>query len=328
MRINARFMADATQQALGFAQTSTSHIEREVLRIEYPDIQYQRLIPVDTSANEWAKSITYFSMDKVGAAGWFHHYAKDIHIADVTRQKFETGVEMADIGYRWTLEEIGQAMMTGTPLTADRAEAARRAYEEFVDTVALQGDSDKNYSGLLDYPGVSTAVAAIHHQTGTEGTGPGWEIKTAQEILADVNGAITGIWVDSLQVELADTVLLPVEAMALLATRFLTDTNNQSILSWLIENNIYTFQTKRPLTIIGVRGLETVGTGGTGRMIAYRKSPQVLKMHIPMTHRFLPIWQTGPLVFDVPGIFRLGGLEIRRPGAVRYVDGILSEAYE
>jgi hypothetical protein len=57
-------------------------------------------------------------------------------------------------------------------------------------------------------------------------------------------------------------------------------------------------------------------------MIAYRRDPQVLKMHIPMTHRFLNVWQTGPLVFDVPGIFRLAGLEIRRPGAVRYVDGI------
>jgi len=45
-------------------------------------------------------------------------------------------------------------------------------------------------------------------------------------------------------------------------------------------------------------------------------------MHIPMRHRFLPVWQTGPITFDVPGIFRTGGVEIRRPGAFRYVDGI------
>ena len=57
-------------------------------------------------------------------------------------------------------------------------------------------------------------------------------------------------------------------------------------------------------------------------MIAYARDPEVLKMHIPMTHKFLPVWQTGPLVFDVPGIFRLAGLEIRRPGAVRYMDGV------
>jgi hypothetical protein len=43
-------------------------------------------------------------------------------------------------------------------------------------------------------------------------------------------------------------------------------------------------------------------------------------------HRFLPIWQTGPMVYDIPGIFRLGGVEIRRPAAVRYLDGITPAA--
>jgi hypothetical protein len=32
------------------------------------------------------------------------------------------------------------------------------------------------------------------------------------------------------------------------------------------------------------------------------------------------------MVFDIPGIFRLGPVEIRRPGAVRYVDGITAAA--
>ena len=57
-------------------------------------------------------------------------------------------------------------------------------------------------------------------------------------------------------------------------------------------------------------------------MVAYRRDPQVLKMWIPMRHRFLDVWQRGPMVFDVPGIFRIGGLEIRLPAAMRYLDGI------
>jgi hypothetical protein len=56
--------------------------------------------------------------------------------------------------------------------------------------------------------------------------------------------------------------------------------------------------------------------------VAYKRDPRVLKLHLPMRHRFLPVWQTGPITFDVPGIFRTGGTEIRRPGAVRYFDGI------
>jgi hypothetical protein len=71
-----------------------------------------------------------------------------------------------------------------------------------------------------------------------------------------------------------------------------------------------------------VLGLDTAGAGSTTRMIAYKKDPAVLKMHMPMPHHFLPVWQTGPITFDIPGIFRIGGVEIRRPGAVRYVDQI------
>lgn len=68
-------------------------------------------------------------------------------------------------------------------------------------------------------------------------------------------------------------------------------------------------------------GLETAGAGSTHRMVAYRRSPDVVKMHVPMPLRWLQAEQR-LLKFEVPGIFRLGGVEVRRPGAMRYLDGI------
>lgn len=314
-----------TQQALGFVVSQTSHIESTVYEEQYPEIQYTNLIPVDTSAHEWAKSVTYYSMNKVGQAAWFHHYAKDIAVADSERAKHEVGVEMANIGYRWSLEEVGQAMMIGQPLQADRASAARRAYEEFVDDVALRGDADKGFFGLLNYPGIT--VAQVQADGGDGQDEPSWAVKTETQILRDFNAALTGMYQDTLQIELADTVLLPLAVLNMLATRRLGDTT-MTILQFLMQNNVYTFQTRRPLTIMSVRGLETAGNGGVGRMIAYRRAPDVLKLHIPMPHRFLPVWQTGPLVFDVPGIFRLAGLDIRKPGAFRYIDGVMDADYQ
>jgi hypothetical protein len=319
------FLPDA-QQALGFVVSQTSHIEATVYEEQYPEIQYDKLIPIDTSANEWAKSVTYYSMNKVGAAGWFHHYAKDIHVADSERAKHEVGVEMADIGYRWSLEEIGQAMMTGTPLQAERAAAARRAYEEFMDEKALFGDADKGIFGLLNYPGITTTTVPAD---GGDDDETSWAMKSVDQILRDFNAALTGIMVDSLQVEMADTVLLPLQSLNLLAqTRLGSGDGAMTLLDFIATKNVYTFQTGRPLLIRAVRGLETAGEGGVGRMIVYRRDPQVLKMHVPMPHRFMPVWQTGPLVFDVPGIFRLAGVEVRRPGAFRYVDGIMDANYE
>jgi hypothetical protein len=60
------YSLDAQQAALTFLVQQTSYIEPEVYKQRYPDVQYPQLIPVDTSANEWAKSVTYFSMDQAG----------------------------------------------------------------------------------------------------------------------------------------------------------------------------------------------------------------------------------------------------------------------
>jgi hypothetical protein len=306
------------QQAMGFLVSQTAYIEPQVIEIKYPDIQYPQLIPVDTSANEWAKSVTYYSVDKTGKAGWFHARAKDIHVADVDRAKHEVGIEMADIGYRYDLEELGQAMMIpNTNLSADRAIAARRAYEEFVDNAALRGADEKDMSGLLDYPGITTVLASNDSGDTT------WDTKDIDLMMDDINNALSGIYISTLQVEMADTLLLPIAGLTALGNRRIPNTD-KSVMSYIKENNVYTQITGQQLLIRAVRGLETAGQNGSGRMIAYRRDPQVLKMHIPMTHRFLNVWQTGPMLFDVPGIFRLAGLEIRRPGSVRYVDGILT----
>jgi hypothetical protein len=311
------FMVDA-QQALGFLTEQTSYIETEVYQMQYPDIQYPNLVPVDTSANEWAKSVTFFSMDKVGAADWFHHAATDMRLADVFRSKFEQGIEMAGIGYRYTLEEIGQALMIpGTNLTNERADAARRAYEEFVEGIAFVGDANKNWTGLVNNATV-TRVDAANDGVGTTRT---WSTKTADQIIRDINDALTGVYTGSNTVEMADTVLLPPTSLSLASTRRI-DGTTMTVLQYILQYNVYTLQTGQPLVIRSVRQLETAGNSGVKRMVVYRRDPRVVKMHIPMPHRFMPVWQRGPITFDIPGIFRLGGVEIRRPGAVRYVDGI------
>ena len=167
----------------------------------------------------------------------------------------------------------------------------------------------------------------IRDRADGDGDSPAWSDKTADQVLRDVNGILTGMYTASLTVELADTLLLPVAAFTAIATRRIPDTT-MTILQFLQQYNVYTAQTGQSLTIRAVRGLEDAGSGSSGRMVAYRRDPQVLKLHLPMPHRFLEAERTGPLRYDVPGIFRTGGVEIRRPGAVRYADHVLDAAYE
>ena len=300
------------QAALGFVTSQTSYIERQVNEVVYPDIQYPGLIPVDTSAPEWIKSVTYYSSDKIGKADWINGNSDDIPLASTERSKFETSVHMAGIGYGYGLEEISQAQMMGIALTADDANAARRAYEEMVDRVALAGDASKGFSGLFSFPGV-TAGSAV---TGN------WSTASADQILADVNTSLTVQAAGTMFTAFSDTLLLPYSKFLLLATRKVNDQGLESILTYLQKNNVYTATTGRPLLLKGLNGLDTAGAGNTARMISYRRDPSVLKMHIPMPHRFLPVYQAGPIRWEVPGIFRLGGVDIRRPAEVRYTDGI------
>jgi hypothetical protein len=80
------FTDDTFQQALSFLVAQTTHIEPQVVRIKYPELNYAAFCPIDTSASEWAKSITFFSVDQVGQADWFNHMSRDIPFADIQRQ--------------------------------------------------------------------------------------------------------------------------------------------------------------------------------------------------------------------------------------------------
>lgn len=312
-------MQDAQQVAMSFLVRQASLIEPQVYAMRYQEIQYANLIPVDTSAPEWIQSVTYYSMDAVGQAQWFNGNAQDVPKVELTREKFETGVSMAAIGYGYNLEELGTAQLLGINLTTDKANVARRVAEEKIDAVAFAGDAQKGLTGLVN---ASTPTATTAPADGT-GSATTFASKTPDQILRDINGQLTGIFSGTLGAEIADTILLPYSVLLDLSTRRIDSVNQTTILEWVERNNIYTRTTGQPLTIRGVFGyLDTAGASSTKRMVAYRRSPEVLKMHLPMPFRFLPVWQTGPVRYDVPGIFRVGGVDIRRPKAVRYLDGI------
>jgi len=300
------------QAALGFVTSQTSYIERQVNEIVYPDIQYPQLVPVDTSANPWAKTVTYYSADKYGKADWINGNADDIPMAGTEMAKNETAVYTAGIGYGYGLEEISQAQMLGMNLPNMDAQAARRAYEEMVDRVAIYGDSSKGFYGLINAPTVTAGTAV----TGN------WDTATPAQILADINAELIGQYNATLNTAMADTLLLPYNRWLLLTTRMVSDLATETLFSWITRNNAYTAATGQALTIRAVRGLDTAGAGGTARMVAYRRDPSGVKIHIPMPHRFLPVYQAGPIRYEVPGIFRLGGVDVRQPMLFSYTDGI------
>lgn len=302
--------SDAMQSNLGFVLAQTTAVETGVYKHRYPEIRYPGLIPVDYSAPEWVKSVTYFSMDVAGQAEWIADRAKDIPVVGTQLAKSETSVYMATIGYDYGIEEVNQARMLGMNLANEKAMAARLIYERTVDNIAFTGDAEKGWKGLFN----STAVTAASAGNGS------WASATNAQILSDVNEVLTATYTATNTVAMADTLLIAATAYQFIASQPLGDTG-KTILDFVKQANAYTAETGQMLTVRGARGLETAGAGSTRRMVAYRNSPEVLKLHVPMRHQFLPVQIEG-LTYKVPGIFRLGGLDIRLPKEVRYSDGL------
>ncbi len=305
--------------ALEYLVPQGAEIEKKVYKIKYPGIRYKELVPVDTTANPWVQSVVYYSSDVVGQAAWFNGKAQDVPNVEAIRNQGVTAVHMGSIGYRWNMEEIAIARMMNMNLSADKASGARLVAEKFIDQRAMFGDPEKGMQGLTNCPYVTVVPAATISGKTT------WADKLAAaqpaSVLADVNGLLTGIYTGSDTVEMADTLLLPISLFTLLGNTPFNAYSEKTILDYIRTTNVYTQETGQPLLIRGVRGLDTAGAGGTTRCVAYRKAEEVVKMHLPMPYRFLPVWQKGPLEFEVPGIFRFGGVDVRLPGAVRYYDG-------
>lgn len=312
-------------QRLAFVQGQAFKVNQRVYETKFPDWDFSRLAYVDTSGPEWSPGILTYTSDVSGKAKWQSGYAKDVPLADVSQDMQTRTFHLAAIGYQYNIEEVNAAIQIGGSLADRRARAARLVYTKFMYDLTLKGDAEKGLGGLINYSGVTTTTAAA------DGTGSATEwvnssgagLKTPAQIVRDINVALQGVYLDSNTVEMADTILLPVEAYNYLAATPYSATTMETILSFVQRTNIYTLTTGRPLTIRAVRELGTGNAGGTGgRLVAYKNDQDYVKLHLPMPHRFLPVWQDGPMNWEVPGIFRTGGVELLTTVAFRYVDSI------
>lgn len=324
--MNQHITLDA--QALAFVQAQAFKVNQTVYEARFPDWDYGRLVFVDTSGPEWSPGILTYTSDMTGKADWQAAGAKDIPLADVSQDMQTSTFHLAAIGYEYNIEEVNTAIQVGAPLPSRRARAARMAYTKFMWDLTISGSSTKGKAGLINNSGV-TAIAATADGTGSARhwmANDGTVTKTAAQILRDVNQALTITNTATNTIEYADTILLPVEAYNLIASTPFNALGADTILSWLLRTNNYTLTTGRPLTIRALPQLRTASTEtvtGGGRLVAYKNDENYVKLNLPMPHRFLPVYPSGPLQWQVPGIFRTGGLEFMTNATIAYIDGIL-----
>jgi len=118
--------------------------------------------------------------------------------------------------------------------------------------------------------------------------------------------------------QMNDTLLLPTAQWSYIASTPRSDNSDMTILQYIVANSPYL---NSESDVIPVSELAGAGAGATDRMMAYTKDVEKVVFHIPMPLRFTEPQRKGR-GFEVPGEFKLSGVEFRYPGSARYADGI------
>lgn len=308
------------QAALPFVVEQGRNLESRIYQKRYPNLQFNNVIPIITEGNSWAVGTMFQVVDVTGQAKFISGAANDIPFSGAVRDFGTRDFAMIGAGWEWNIEEINQASLYGININDAKAMGANMGMDILLRSIALSGSAEKNWTGFVNNASVSRVDAAAN---GTSSS-TFWKDKDVDKVAADINDALGSIRDDTNEVEFADTIALPGSALRLLSTRRVgAGDGTMTWLEYIRRNNIYTAENSgAALNIVTLRELETASSDGGGRMVVYRRDPDVVRFHLPMPKRVIGVRQKSLMAYEDGLIARTGGTEIRLPSAMAYIDEI------
>ena len=298
------FNMDAAESA--FFARQLEFIYTSTYDIKYAELKTRRYIPTSTAANEGATTVTYRQFSEVGRARISSHKSDKPPRVDVNGVEFSRPVREIEASYGWTVKEVKSAAMAGLNLNPRRAAACRRAIEREMDEI-----------GAIGAPNFGIASGALNEPNSTVDASAGaWVTPAAADtIISEIADMWKGIIDDTLEVETADTLLLPGQEWAHIATTPRSTTSDTTILEF-VRKSFPDLTTIEPW-----HRLATAGVAGVRRGMMYRRSQDILANEIPNEFEQLPVQPDG-LQFVVNCMASTAGVAVYYPLAVRYIDGI------
>ena len=191
--------------------------------------------------------------------------------------------------------------------------------DKYIDRNVYVGFKKVRSTGLLNNVNVARVSANPHTQGSTDTQ---WRWKTADEILADINRAISGVWTanDCASDALPNHILIPVEQFGLLVTRKVSDDSERSILTYVLENNL-TRQQGGDLIISPCKWCAGLGSGNTDRMVVYMNREDRICFNLTQPLRRMDT-EYADMRIKIPYFSQFSEVRFLYPTTVRYMDGI------
>ena len=191
--------------------------------------------------------------------------------------------------------------------------------DKVIDRNVYRGFSKVSSTGLVNNPSVLRSSAAPHTPGGSDTR---WSGKTADEILADINTAISAVWAanDCSGDALPNHILIPVEQFGQLVTRKVSDDSERSILTYVLENNL-AVQQGGDLVISPCKWCSGAGTGGTDRMVVYANRVDRICFNLTQPLRRMET-EYADMRIKIPYFAQFSEVRFLYPSTVRYMDAI------
>jgi len=293
-----------------FLSRQLEQIRAKTYDIKYVQLKGRQFVPIDGSISPGAEVVTYRQWDQVGMAKIIINYADDLPRADVLAKEFSSKIRGIGDSYGYNIQEVRAARFAGQPLEQRKANAARRAMEQILDTIIQTGSSSHGLLGLLNQPNATVYVIP----NGVSAS-PLWANKTPDEIVDDMNGIVNNQITITKEVELPDTMLLPLAQYGIVSTKRMGDGSDATILEYFLKTSKYVKTVEPWYACAGA------GAGATDRMVVYRKDPDAIVCIIPQEfEQFQP--EMRGLEILTACHMRTGGVVVYYPLSMSYGDGI------
>jgi len=319
LRANDRMVNDG----LAFLEKELEKVDAKLLE-PLDATLWPRDMPVKTGGgfveNVAAIDVSYSSTaGEAGEGGLMFNEANDIPVMQADFGK--TAWRVFNWAQYWVLSYIQKEKFKKTAMNAEEVlnKGIHKYFDHFCDQNVYSGFTKIGSTGLINNANVTRVTADPHTDLGSDTT---WADKTADEILADINKALSAVWAANEMAEnaLPNHILIPVEQFGSIVSRKVGTTGDKSILTYIEENNISSKQGKN-LVISPCKYCKGAGTGSTDRMVVYINNAEMIEFEMTAPLQRLQTEVTN-LSFRTPYVAQVSEVKFKYPTTVYYMDGI------
>lgn len=286
-------------------------------------VTYTRDIPLK-SGGGWVETISALNIDYgvtggsgAGAVGASGANATPVIQANLGKDTFKSHVFESIMRIKFI--DMQREAITGRSLDTMLQDGVRLNYDKHMDQNTYLGFAEFGTEGLLN----KSTVVAQSVVNGASGQ-TDWSTKTADEILADINNAITDVW-DRSGNDLSaipNHIILPYKQYNYIATAKVSPLAEKTILSYVLENNIAT-KNGETLVIGATAFCKGAGAGATDRMAVYVHNDRFIAEEelVPLT-RTMTQPNVDALAYDSVFMANVSEVEVFYDQTIGYFDGI------